>query len=70
MNKLNESISYAKTIQRAMLPSFDKFKYLFEDGFIFFKPREELSGDFYWFEEVGDLKIIAAVDCTGHGVPG
>lgn len=70
MLKLNESMSYARNIQRAMLPSYENFKCIFEDGFIYFRPREELSGDFYWFEEVNGKKIIAAVDCTGHGVPG
>ncbi len=70
ISKLTDSINYAKNIQGAMLPSIDLFNHTFSDGFIFFKPREELSGDFYWFETVGDETIIAAVDCTGHGIPG
>ncbi|MCP4522470.1 MAG: SpoIIE family protein phosphatase [Cytophagales bacterium] len=70
INKLTDSINYAKNIQEAMLPSIEAFNHTFSDGFIFFQPREELSGDFYWFETIGDETIIAAVDCTGHGIPG
>lgn len=70
ITRLTDSINYAKNIQGAMLPSIELFNHTFDDGFIFFQPREELSGDFYWFETIGDEKIIAAVDCTGHGVPG
>ncbi len=70
VRKLTDSISYAKNIQQAMLPTKESFHDIFDDGFIFFQPRDELSGDFYWFEEVDGKKVIAAVDCTGHGVPG
>lgn len=68
------SINYAKRIQDAMLPKQHMMKDLFVDSFIFFKPRDVVSGDFYWFNQVikqNTKKIlISAVDCTGHGVPG
>ncbi|MGE4288777.1 MAG: tetratricopeptide repeat protein [Salinivirgaceae bacterium] len=71
--KINQSINYARNIQGALLPEIDKFSKVFPESFIFFSPRDVVSGDFYWFAEVPGqehLKIIAAVDCTGHGVPG
>ncbi|MGD9992238.1 MAG: tetratricopeptide repeat protein [Salinivirgaceae bacterium] len=71
--KINQSINYARNIQGALLPEIDTFTKLFKESFIFFSPRDVVSGDFYWFTEVpgqDHLRIIAAVDCTGHGVPG
>ncbi len=67
---ITDSINYARRIQTATLPSADLHKKLFPDSFIFFRPRDIVSGDFYWFTEKGGKKILAAVDCTGHGVPG
>ncbi|MEA2043660.1 MAG: SpoIIE family protein phosphatase, partial [Bacteroidota bacterium] len=67
---ITSSINYAKRIQEAMLPIKDQIKQSFDDSFILFKPRDIVSGDFYWFEEKNDKVVIAAVDCTGHGVPG
>ncbi|OJJ19464.1 hypothetical protein BKI52_21895 [marine bacterium AO1-C] len=64
------SIQYAQHIQSAILPSPDEIKKSLPDSFIFFKPRDIVSGDFYWFKEVGDKVVVAAIDCTGHGVPG
>ncbi len=64
------SINYAQRIQKAKLPQFENLQKLIPDSFIFFKPRDLVSGDFYWFSEIGNKIIIAAVDCTGHGVPG
>ncbi len=66
------SINYASRIQKAMLPKPDIFKEFFKDAFVFFKPREQVSGDFYWISknEEEEKVIIAIVDCTGHGVPG
>ena len=67
---ITDSINYAKRIQEALLPSKEMRKNLFPEAFIFFKPRDIVSGDFYWFAEKNGKKLIAAVDCTGHGVPG
>jgi serine phosphatase RsbU (regulator of sigma subunit) len=73
INKQNEntiaSIQYARRIQRAIMPKeTDLQKHL--DCFVFFRPRDIVSGDFYWFAEKGDKKILAVADCTGHGVSG
>ncbi len=65
-----QSISYAKRIQNAVLPSSNKIAELMPEHFIFFKPRDIVSGDFYWMTRKGNKLILAAVDCTGHGVPG
>ena len=67
---ITDSIIYAKRIQNAALPTFDFIGDLFNDFFIFYKPRDIVSGDFYWGCEVENTKIIVAADCTGHGVPG
>jgi len=67
---ITDSINYAKRIQEALLPSKEMRKNLFPEAFILFKPRDIVSGDFYWFAEKNGKKLIAAVDCTGHGVPG
>lgn len=64
------SINYANRIQKAMLPQDCSLTNFFPNAFIYFKPRDIVSGDFYWFGEVDGLFVIAAVDCTGHGVPG
>jgi serine phosphatase RsbU (regulator of sigma subunit) len=72
-DKIKGSITYAQRIQGAMLPSLDKLRKYFPESFIFFRPRDIVSGDFYWFgsdeKSDGDF-IIAVCDCTGHGVPG
>jgi PAS domain S-box-containing protein len=68
--KITESINYAKRIQGAILPNNDIIKQVFPDAFILYKPRDVVSGDFPWFMQKGDDLYIAAVDCTGHGVPG
>lgn len=67
---ITDSIDYAKTIQRAILPAMSVVKNSFPDSFIVFKPKDIVSGDFYWVTQKNDKKIIAACDCTGHGVPG
>lgn len=64
------SIQYAKRIQDAMLPPIDRVKKQLPNFNVFFKPRDIVSGDFYWFAETDDKIYIAAADCTGHGVPG
>ncbi len=68
--ELTDSINYAQTIQKAILPESSEIKKAFPDSFVLFKPRDIVSGDFYWFKQKGNRKFIAAVDCTGHGVPG
>jgi serine phosphatase RsbU (regulator of sigma subunit) len=67
---ITDSINYAKRIQEAILPASELFKRYFSEYFILFKPRDVVSGDFYWAKEVNENLIIAAADCTGHGVPG
>ncbi len=67
---ITASINYAKRIQDAMLPSDEKIKTIIKDCFVFYQPRDIVSGDFYWITETDNKTIIAAVDCTGHGVPG
>lgn len=69
-NDLKSSIQYAESIQRAELPRDDEFKALFPDSFIFFEPRDIVSGDFYMCASTSDCKIAIVADCTGHGVPG
>jgi ligand-binding sensor domain-containing protein/serine phosphatase RsbU (regulator of sigma subunit) len=66
---ITDSINYAKKIQDAMLPSRREIHAKIK-AFIYFKPRDIVSGDFYWYYESGDKLILAVVDCTGHGVPG
>ena len=68
--EITDSIHYAERIQRSVLPASAKVKQQLTDGFILFKPRDIVSGDFYWFTEVDHRLIIVAADCTGHGVPG
>jgi sigma-B regulation protein RsbU (phosphoserine phosphatase) len=67
---ITDSINYAKRIQEAILPPKELKQKLFPDSFLLFQPRDIVSGDFYWFTEKNGKKLIAAVDCTGHGVPG
>ncbi|MGF1534418.1 MAG: 7TM diverse intracellular signaling domain-containing protein [Bernardetiaceae bacterium] len=67
---ITSSIQYAQRIQRAMLPDIEEIKRTFVEAFVFFRPRDGVSGDFYFFKQKGDDVFIAAVDCTGHGVPG
>lgn len=68
--QVTDSIHYAKRIQDAILPTSTMIKQLLPDSFILFKPKDIVSGDFYWIEQKADLVYFAAVDCTGHGVPG
>ncbi|MCW3103817.1 MAG: hypothetical protein JWO09_2257 [Bacteroidetes bacterium] len=67
---VTDSINYAQRIQASILPSKASIAEVFEQSFIYYKPRDIVSGDFYWFAETDDNYLIAAVDCTGHGVPG
>jgi serine phosphatase RsbU (regulator of sigma subunit) len=67
---ITDSLIYAQRIQEAMLPSETYFRKHFEDSFILFRPKNIVSGDFYWIGEKGDKVFVVAADCTGHGVPG
>lgn len=67
---ITDSISYAKRIQDAMLPRIEDIRTHLPDSFVFFRPRNIVSGDFYWFYERDEMLYIAVADCTGHGVPG
>lgn len=67
---ITSSIEYAKRIQEAILPSKDYIFSKLEKAFILYKPKDIVSGDFYWFGEKNGWRIFAVVDCTGHGVPG
>ena len=68
--KITESINYAQRIQKAILPDHAAIKSLLPNSFVYYKPYQIVSGDFYWFGVVGKKIVYAAVDCTGHGVPG
>lgn len=67
---ITDSINYARRIQQALLPSKKAFKEYLPNHFILYKPKDIVSGDFYYLNKQEDKIIIAAVDCTGHGVPG
>lgn len=72
--KMRDSLNYAKQIQEAVLPNERYIQKTFPEHFIFFQPRDIVSGDFYWFKRIQyrehNLSILAVADCTGHGVPG
>ena len=65
-----DSINYARRIQEAILPEKSTLAEVFRESFIMYRPKDIVSGDFYWWAPQGDAYLIAAVDCTGHGVPG
>ncbi len=67
---ITDSINYALRIQEALLPSKEMKQTLFPESFVLLLPKDIVSGDFYWYSEKNGKKIITAVDCTGHGVPG
>lgn len=68
--QVTDSIHYAKRIQEAILPPNELFEQLMPNSFVLYKPKDIVSGDFYWLDKKGDSVYFAAVDCTGHGVPG
>lgn len=72
--QVSDSIVYAQRIQRSILPEITVLSKLVKDAFVFYEPKDVVSGDFYWFERVrqgrNEYLIIACADCTGHGVPG
>lgn len=68
--EITDSITYAKRIQTAILPSDDTIKKHLKDSFVLYLPKDVVAGDFYWLENMKDIILFAAADCTGHGVPG
>ena len=68
--EIQASINYAQRIQRALLTPEDDISRIFHDYFLLYKPRNVVSGDFYWVGQFGDNKVCIVADCTGHGVPG
>jgi serine phosphatase RsbU (regulator of sigma subunit) len=67
---ITDSIRYAQNLQTAILPKEEMFAKHFTEHHILYKPKDIVSGDFYWMEEANDMVFLAAADCTGHGVPG
>ncbi len=67
---ITDSIQYAQRIQAAILPPIEKIKEVVDDYFVLYRPRDIVSGDYYWSTRRDDITIIVAADCTGHGVPG
>lgn len=68
--EITDSIKYAFNIQSALIPKEEEFANYFKEAFVLFKPKDIISGDFYWITEVDNKIIYATGDCTGHGVPG
>lgn len=68
--EITDSIRYALRIQEAVLPQEELFKKFMPKHFIFFRPKDIVSGDFYWMTQKDHLSVIVAADCTGHGIPG
>ncbi len=68
--EITDSINYALRIQKTILPSEKSLNEVVNNGFVLYKPKDVVSGDFYWLEKVDEDIYIAAADCTGHGVPG
>ncbi|MBI3518722.1 MAG: SpoIIE family protein phosphatase [Bacteroidetes bacterium] len=67
---LIDSINYSQRIQQAILPDQTTEQIVLQHGFVLYKPKHIVSGDFYWLHKSGDLLYFAVIDCTGHGVPG
>lgn len=68
--EIEQSITYAQRIQRALLTPDETINSVFPEHFLLYKPRNIVSGDYYWINEFGDNKVCIVADCTGHGVPG
>ncbi|MFO8068022.1 MAG: tetratricopeptide repeat protein [Bacteroidales bacterium] len=68
--KIEDSIRYARRIQKAVLPKENYADYLLGEHFVIFRPKDVVSGDFYWATMINDWLVVAVADCTGHGVPG
>lgn len=65
---IKDGLRYAEIIQQALLPKERHFKRIFKDSFVFYRPQNHVSGDFYWIGQKDNLKYIAVGDCTGHGI--
>ncbi|MCC5943733.1 MAG: tetratricopeptide repeat protein [Bernardetiaceae bacterium] len=69
--QFNKSIQYASHIQSVVMPEESELRNYFSDLFVIFKPKDIVSGDFYWFSQISeDMAVFSLADCTGHGVPG
>lgn len=68
--EIEDSINYAQRIQEAILPLENEMKHWLPNSFVLFRPKDIVSGDFYWFKEVDGKLVFICADCTGHGVPG
>ena len=68
--KVNHNIEFVRDIQQVMLPDARLIEQAFGESFIIYKPRDIVSGDFYWYANAGPYEMLALVDCAGHGVPG
>ncbi|MEZ4722128.1 MAG: SpoIIE family protein phosphatase [Flavobacteriales bacterium] len=68
--EITDSITYAKRLQDAIMPSLDSFQKAIPNSFVLYLPKDIVAGDFYWMEKIGATVFFAAADCTGHGVPG
>jgi len=69
-DEIQDSINYAQRIQRSLLTPDETIAHIFPDHFLLYKPRNMVSGDYYWIGQFGDNKVCIVADCTGHGVPG
>lgn len=69
-DEIQDSINYAQRIQRSLLTPDETIAHIFPDHFLLYKPRNVVSGDYYWIGQFGDNKVCIVADCTGHGVPG
>ncbi len=69
-NDLKDSLNYASRLQKAILKNPEVLNKYFQDAFVLYQPKEDISGDIYWLEEVNDFIFVALIDCTGHGAPG
>ncbi|MCT4580501.1 MAG: SpoIIE family protein phosphatase [Flavobacteriales bacterium] len=69
-NEMLESIEYSKNIQQRIFPTIEEIQALLPNSFVYFRPKDVVSGDFYWAHQKGDKTFFSVADCTGHGVPG
>lgn len=70
LDEISQSIQAAKIIQNSILPPIERIHQYLPNSLVYYKPKDIVGGDFYWFRAKGDIIYLAAIDCTGHGVPG